>query len=73
MADEISIDKKLFHRRLASFIAEWKRDKFGGVGSIVLCVGKASEGGTYTKPVAFQVCRKRLSYVRVTAAADRRI
>lgn len=62
MADEISIDKKLFHKRLASFIAEWKRDKFGGVGSIVLCVGKASEGGVYSKPVAFQVRCSRMRH-----------
>ena len=60
MADEIVIDKEVFHERLSSFVTQWKNDKrsndalFQGVGSIVLCVGKASDGA-YTKATAFQV------------------
>jgi hypothetical protein len=60
MADDIVVDKEVFYNRLSGFIKAWKDDKrtdelFQGVGSIVLCVGKASEG-TYTKATAFQVC-----------------
>lgn len=59
MADDIVVDKEVFYSRLSNFIKAWKDDKrtdelFQGVGSIVLCVGKASEG-TYTKATAFQV------------------
>lgn len=59
MADEIVVDKELFYNRLSSFITAWKGDKrsdevFQGAGSIVICVGKASEGA-YTKATAFQV------------------
>jgi hypothetical protein len=61
-ADDIVIDKAAFHDRLSNFIAQWKNDKragetlFGGVGSIVICIGKASEQTTsYTKSAAFQV------------------
>jgi nucleosome binding factor SPN SPT16 subunit len=59
---EIAVDKEAFHDRLSSFISAWKNDKrasdtvFGGVGSIVICVGKASEHGTsYQKSAAFQL------------------
>jgi nucleosome binding factor SPN SPT16 subunit len=61
MADEIVIDKQLFHDRLSSFITKWKADKrsgnatFGDVGSIAVLVGKAGEPGFYQKPTAFQV------------------
>ena len=62
MADEIKIDTQVFHERLSSFITAWKNDKrsgdvlFGGVNSIVVCVGKASEqGSSYQKSAAFQV------------------
>ncbi|KAF1814664.1 SPT16-domain-containing protein [Eremomyces bilateralis CBS 781.70] len=60
MADEIQIDKNVFHNRLSSFLSHWKADKrggdssFGGVGSVVICVGKASDGA-YTKGAAFQL------------------
>lgn len=61
MADDIVIDKALFHERLASFVAKWKADKrsgdqvFQGAASIATVVGKASEPGLYQKPAAFQV------------------
>jgi len=64
MADEIIIDKQNFHDRLNSFVTKWKADKrsgdatFGGIGSIAVVVGKASEPGVYQKPAAFQVSFK---------------
>ncbi|KAF2104682.1 SPT16-domain-containing protein [Rhizodiscina lignyota] len=60
MAEEIAIDKQLFHDRLSSFQSQWKADKragdalFNGAGSIVVCVGKANEGH-YTKSAALQL------------------
>jgi hypothetical protein len=59
MSDDIVIDKTSFHTRLSSFITQWKSDKrsdalFSGVGSIAICVGKASDGA-YPKSAAFQV------------------
>ena len=61
MADDIVIDKQLFHDRLGSFVAKWKADKRSGdavfqcASSIATVVGKASEPGSYLKPAAFQV------------------
>lgn len=61
MADDIVIDKQLFHERLSSFVTKWKADKrsgdqiFQGAGAIATVVGKASEPGSYLKPAAFQV------------------
>ena len=61
MADDIVIDKQLFHERLNNFVSKWKADKrsgdatFNGAGSIASVVGKASEPGIYLKPAAFQV------------------
>lgn len=61
MADDIVIDKQLFHDRLGSFVAKWKADKragdalFQGAGAIATVVGKKSEPGSYLKPAAFQV------------------
>ncbi|KAF2202190.1 SPT16-domain-containing protein [Delitschia confertaspora ATCC 74209] len=61
MADEIVIDKQLFHERLSSFVNKWKADKrsgdaiFGGAGSIATIVGKASDPSSYMKPAAFQL------------------
>lgn len=63
MADDIVIDKALFHERLSNLVAKWKADKrsgdqvFQGAGSIATVVGKASEPGLYQKPAAFQVRR----------------
>lgn len=61
MADDIVIDKDLFHERLGNFVTKWKTDKrggdqiFQGAGSIATVVGKASDPGSYLKPAAFQV------------------
>ncbi|KAF2264458.1 SPT16-domain-containing protein [Lojkania enalia] len=61
MADEIVIDKQLFHERLNNFMTKWKADKrsgdqiFNGAGSIIAVVGKASEPGNYLKPAALQL------------------
>lgn len=61
MAEEIVIDKQVFHDRLSSFLTQWKADKrsgdaiFQGAGSVAIVVGKASEPGAYQKSAAFQV------------------
>ena len=61
MAEQVTIDKAVFHNRLAAFLAAWKTDKrsgdslFGGADSIVLLVGKASDAGDSQKTNAFQV------------------
>lgn len=66
MADDIVIDKQLFHDRLGGFVAKWKTDKrsgdavFQGASSIATVVGKASEPGSYLKPAAFQVSSMNL-------------
>ncbi|KAI9815718.1 MAG: FACT complex subunit spt16 [Pycnora praestabilis] len=55
MADEIKIDKQAFHNRLSQFISSWKADKrsgdalFGGVGSIVILMGKTEESNSFQK------------------------
>lgn len=55
MAEEIVIDKTLFFNRLSSFYAAWRADKrsshptFGGVGSIVILMGKTDEASTFQK------------------------
>lgn len=61
MADDIVIDKQLFHERLEKFVTQWKADKrsgdqlFNGAASLATVVGKASDPGSYLKPAAFQV------------------
>ncbi|KAE8416943.1 FACT complex subunit spt16 [Aspergillus pseudocaelatus] len=55
MAEEIVIDKNAFFNRLSSFFAAWKADKrsghaaFGGVGSIVILMGKTDEANSFQK------------------------
>jgi nucleosome binding factor SPN SPT16 subunit len=62
MAEEIVIDKTLFFNRLSSFYAAWRADKrsshptFGGVGSIVILMGKTDEASTFQKNNAMHVC-----------------
>lgn len=77
MADDIVIDKQLFHERLSNFVTKWKADKrsgdpiFQGAGAIATVVGKASEQGSYVKPAAFQVSFPRCLFyheVELTAA-----
>ncbi|MCJ1238148.1 FACT complex subunit spt16 [Varicellaria rhodocarpa] len=54
MADEVKIDKKTFHDRLSQFISAWKADKrsgdalFGGVGSMMILLGKIDDISTST-------------------------
>lgn len=61
MADDIVIDKQLFHERLGSLVTKWKADKrsgdqlFQGATSIASVLGKPSDPGNYLKPAAFQV------------------
>ncbi|KAL4898438.1 FACT complex subunit-domain-containing protein [Aspergillus ambiguus] len=55
MAEEIVIDKDAFFNRLSSFYSAWKADKrsshgvFGGVGSIVILMGKTDEANSFQK------------------------
>ena len=63
MADEVKIDKEAFNVRLSQFISAWKHDKrqsndalFGGVGSIVVLMGKNEEIPTFHKNNAMHVC-----------------
>lgn len=59
MGDEVKIDKQLFHTRLGNLISLWKDSKkneaYGGVGSIVVLMGKTEEG-PYSKSLALHVC-----------------
>lgn len=62
MADEVKIDKELFYNRLNQLISAWKNDKrssndavFGGVGSIVILLGKNEEVPSYQKSNALHV------------------
>lgn len=62
MGDEnkVEISVNLFHERLGQFVSAWKADKrsgdavFGGVGSIVIILGKA-EDAPYQKSNAIHV------------------
>lgn len=51
MAEEVKIDKQVFQDRLGQFISAWKADKrsgdalFGGVGSIIILLGKSEATG----------------------------
>ena len=62
MAEDIIIDKATFFNRLSSFYAAWKSDKrpgngvFGGVGSIVVLMGKTDEANSFQKNNAMHVC-----------------
>ena len=62
MSDEVKIDKDLFQNRLAHLVSTWKNDKrssndavFGGVGSIVVLLGKNEEVPIYQKSNALHV------------------
>ena len=74
MADDIIIDKQLFHERLGSLVTKWKADKrsgdaiFHGAGSIAAVVGKPSDPGSYLKPAAFQVRAMRWVAMRELSA-----
>ena len=54
MAEKVEIDKKTFQDRLSQFISAWKADKrsgdafFGGVGSIVILMGKIEDPSVAT-------------------------
>jgi nucleosome binding factor SPN SPT16 subunit len=61
MAEDIIIDKATFFNRLSSFYSAWKADKrsgngvFGGVGSIVILMGKTDEANSFQKNNAMHV------------------
>lgn len=62
MAEEIVIDQSTFFNRLSSFYTAWKADKrsgnttFGGVGSIIILMGKTDEANSFQKNNAIHVC-----------------
>ncbi|KAI4288662.1 MAG: hypothetical protein L6R35_002080 [Caloplaca aegaea] len=55
MADEVKIDSQTFQTRLSTLTQAWKTDRrsndalFGGVGSIVVLMGKNEEAASYHK------------------------
>ena len=55
MADQVKIDKHAFHEHLAQLVTAWKHDKrsndalFGGVGSMIILMGRAEESGFQKK------------------------
>jgi Xaa-Pro aminopeptidase len=61
MAEEIKIDKSTFSNRLSGFYSAWRADKrsgnivFGGVGSIVILMGKTEEANSFQKNNAMHV------------------
>ena len=62
MADEVKIEKDAFNSRLSHLISTWKNDKrqsndalFGGVGSIVVLMGKNEENPAFHKNNAMHV------------------
>lgn len=66
MAEEVKIDKQVFHDRLSHFISAWKADKrtdalFGGVGSVVILMGKNEDTITFQKNNAIHVCSTQLA------------
>lgn len=70
MGDEVKIDKDTFHHRLSHFVSTWKGDKrqsndalFGGVGSIVVLLGRNEDSQSFQKNNAMHVCAStRLSF-----------
>lgn len=62
MAEEIVIEKNTFFNRLSSFYTAWKADRrsgnavFGGVGSIIILMGKTDEANSFQKNNAMHVC-----------------
>ena len=62
MADEVKIDKDIFNSRLSHFVSSWKNDKrqsndalFGGVGSIMILMGKNEDNVVIHKNNAMHV------------------
>lgn len=63
MGDEVKIDRDTFNNRLSHFVSTWKGDKrqsndalFGGVGSIVVLLGRNEESLSFQKNNAMHVC-----------------
>lgn len=63
MGDEVKIDRDTFNNRLSHFVSTWKGDKrqsndalFGGVGSIVVLLGRNEESQSFQKNNAMHVC-----------------
>ena len=63
MGDEVKIDRDTFNSRLSHFVSTWKGDKrqssdalFGGVGSIVILLGRNEDSQSFQKNNAMHVC-----------------
>ena len=74
MADEVKIDKDAFQHRLSHFISTWKADKrqsndalFGGVGSILVLMGRNEDGPTFHKNNAMHVSAATAVSTEVTS------
>lgn len=73
MAEEVKIDKQVFQDRLSQFISAWKADKrsndalFGGVGSIVIRMGKNEQTITFQKNNAMHVSLDSRALSKVNA------
>lgn len=65
MAEEVKVDKQVFQDRLGQLISAWKADRrsgdalFGGVGSMVILLGKAEESLGFQKANALHVRQYR--------------
>ena len=64
---EVKIDKEVFNNRLSHFYTSWKNDKrssgdavFGGVGSILVLMGRNEEIPTFAKSNALSVYPRML-------------
>lgn len=62
MGDEVKIDRDTFNNRLSHFVSTWKGDKrqsndalFGGVGSIVVLLGRNEDSQSFQKNNAMHV------------------
>ena len=62
MGDEVRIDRDTLNNRLSHFVSTWKGDKrqsndalFGGVGSIVVLLGRNEESQSFQKNNAMHV------------------
>ena len=79
MGDEVKIDRETFNNRLSHFVSTWKGDKrqsndalFGGVGSIVVLLGRNEESQAFQKNNAMHVGATIKLSVQVEAHLDDR-
>ena len=68
MSEEVKIDKETFQNRLSQLVSTWKNDKrqtndalFGGVGSMIVLMGKNEETPSFHKSNALHVSKRLIS------------